>query len=182
MIDVPIRYIFILKQLESDNLYNIGILTDSYQYHSIEYKTINDQVITAHSLANMRKIFFNLKITQDTEIVLNDVVKETSNIYMFLSMMRHFIPFKFTRTTYITVLKRILNYHKSFLRTDNLKEIDYKKIYDKLLEHQNCTWISTLTEQEIANLSNRSRRSQKQLRVAMYYMCIRRYLSNKNKK
>ena len=96
--------------------------------------------------------------------------------------MRHFIPFKFTRTTYITVLKRILNYHKSFLRTDNLKEIDYKKIYDKLLEHQNCTWISTLTEQEIANLSNRSRRSQKQLRVAMYYMCIRRYLSNKNKK
>ena len=74
--------------------------------------------------------------------------------------------------------RRIFTYHRTYLgKNKSTKQINrkcIKKLWQKLVEVELCPWISRDIDNKLKNMSCRSYRKEVVLRMAMYYMVIKR--------
>lgn len=84
----------------------------------------------------------SLSIDSSTEIVMSSTVSKSSPLFLFMSLARAFLGFKFNTVAIEKAFKRITAYHTSYAIGRALTARDYNKIYKKLVAHEDCAWTS----------------------------------------
>ena len=169
-----IKYMFILQLPEDKTKNYIGILDSKYKYQSFNL-FLKSKVITPSVMKTLKKKLLSLGITAKTHIVLSNTIAEDHPLFLVLSLARKFIPFKFNTVAIEKAFKRITAYHISYSLGREFTIQDYNKIYKKLLQNEDCAWISKDEDANLRNTSKANYRIQKILRTCMYYMCIKQY-------
>ena len=169
-----IKYLFVLQLPEDKTKNYIGILDSKYKYQSFNL-FLKSKVITPSVMKTLKKKLLSLGITAKTHIVLSNTIAEDHPIFLVLSLARKFIPFKFNTVAIEKAFKRITAYHISYSLGREFTIQDYNKIYKKLLQNEDCAWISKDEDASLRNTSKANYRIQKILRTCMYYMCVKQY-------
>lgn len=169
-----IKYMFVLQLPEDKTKNYIGILDSKYKYQSFNL-FLKSKVITPSVMKTLKKKLLSLGITAKTHIVLSNTIAEYHPIFLVLSLARKFIPFKFNTVAIEKAFKRITAYHISYSLGREFTIQDYNKIYKKLLQNEDCAWISKDEDASLRNTSKANYRIQKILRTCMYYMCVKQY-------
>lgn len=169
-----IKHLFILQLPEDKTKNYIGILDSKYKYYSFNL-FLKSKVITPAVMKTLKKKLLSLNITAKTHIVLSNTIDEYHPIFIVLSLARKFIPFKFNSVAIEKAFKRITAYHISYSLGREFTIQDYNKLYKKLLQNEDCAWISKEIDELLRNTSKANYRIQKILRTCMYYMCIKQY-------
>lgn len=169
-----IKHLFILQLPEDKTKNYVGILDNKYKYHSLNL-FLKSKVITPSVMKTLKKKLLSLGITAKTNIVLSNTISEDHPIFLVLSLARKFIHFKFNTVAIEKTFKRITAYHISYSLGREFTIKDYNKIYKKLLQNEDCAWISKDEDACLRNTSKANYRIQKILRTCMYYMCIKQY-------
>ena len=168
------KYIFILQLPEDKTKNYIGILDDKYRYSSFNL-FIKSDILTIAVMKTLKKKILSLNISSNTQIVLSNTIPKSHPIFLVLSIARKFINYKFNTVAIEKAFKRITAYHISYSLGREFTIKDYNKIYKKLLQNEDCAWISKDEDASLRNTSKANYRIQKILRTCMYYMCIKQY-------
>lgn len=175
------KYIFILQLPEDKTKNYVGILDNEYNYSSFNF-FIKSQYITKSVMKQLKYKLLSLNLTKDTQIVLSNTIDSEHPIFLFLSMLREVMHFKFCSVEIAKTFKRISTYHTSFKIGRDFQLTDYNKLYKKILANDICKWITKTEDAKISNMSRAEYRIQKFLRILMYYMCIKQYFLSRQHK
>lgn len=168
------KYIFILQLPEDKTKNYVGILDSNYQYKSFNL-FVKSSILTTAVMKQLKKKLLNLDISPATQIVMSNTISKSHPIFLVLSIARKFIKYKFNTVAIEKAFKRITAYHISYSLGREFTIQDYNKIYKKLLQNEDCSWISKDEDASLRNTSKANYRIQKILRTCMYYMCIKQY-------
>lgn len=168
------KYIFILQLPEDYTKNYVGVLDDSYNYQSFNL-FIKSKTLTLQVMKILKKKLLSLNIAKSTRIVISNTITSQHPIFLMLSIARKYIQFKFNSVAIEKAFKRITTYHTSYSIGREFTLHDYNKLYKKLLQNEDCSWISKEEDNALRNTSKANYRIQKIMRICMYYMCIKQY-------
>lgn len=176
-----ITQIFVLKvdprneKLKVRKSYTIGVITEANEYHWFTFSYVNN-ILSGTFIHNITKIFYKLNITDETEIMINDLVSAQDAIYLFLHIIAEQQNCRLTLVNLDLVFKRITTFHPDLNRKK--REVHrnfYNKLYKKMIWAGYCPWITVSSNIQCSNMTAAGYRIQKFLRLCLYYMCLKKY-------
>lgn len=76
--------------------------------------------------------------------------------------------------------RRIVAYHATYLgkqkKPEQITKFYIERLWKKLIELEKCPWISKEIDNQLSNKSTAMRRRMLIVRMALYYMIIKRFL------
>lgn len=178
-----IRCLFISKNSPCCSTYDIGIIANDFTFCYIELK-FSSRNLTRLLQKKLRQIWQKYVLTKKSDVMVLDTIAHDDPVYLFFSILSEYAGFNFRTTNYLAIPKRILTFHKSYLKKtglDQVKKSDVFLLWNKLLETERCPWITTKYNAELKLLKKDQQDRIIFLRMALYYMLIKQHLYTKFK-
>ena len=176
---ISVKFIYIQRFSLSTCNYDIGLLDDKYNFYQ-EHVNIQCEAITPYVCNKLNKLFNKYLITKDTEIDFLDTIKTTDVIYMYLQIRNQAVFANMRFLNIDMIPRRIVSYHHSYLGkyipASHITRYYVERLWKKLVELEKCPWITAQVNALLDNMSSAMRKREVVLRMAMYYMIVKRAL------
>jgi len=173
------KFIYIQKLNVKTCNYDIGIIDDNYNFYE-EHINIQSAAITPYCYKMLNKLFGKYLITKDTEIDFLDTIQRNEVIYMYLSIRNQAVFANMRFLNLDMIPRRIVAHHITYLgKEKKASEITHyynERLWKKLVELEKCPWITPDINMQLNNMSIAMRKRMLTVRLALYYMVIKRFL------
>lgn len=164
--------------------YDLGLLTDDFTYYDCTVKTKYKDLTTDFWL-KMRYMYHAYQFSKTTEICISNTISVYEPIGYYHKILQEQIYFNMKFVDVNMIPRRIAAQHPSYLNGKSAKDIttrDINKLWEKILKYGKCPWITEEVEPALVNYNGVAYFKRKQfVRMAMYYMLVKKHLYNKNK-
>lgn len=155
------------------NVVDFAMLLDNNQY--IEYSLpFRQEALTFWVIRRLQALFAKYLIDQNTDVMVNDNLDELHPAHMYLTILCPHVQFKLRVVHTRQLTKRICYYY----HTKYTKRVGIDDIWSKLLDNEQCPWITKQIDYVLQKKSPIVQWNMKVLRVGMFYMVIKNHLSN----
>lgn len=187
-----IKFMIITRFGNNSQRHDITFLTNDtkFYYTSLRFKQYMHHISYIHH-NKIRAVFKNFDINENTEIIVQDTIDTFCPLMIYFDIIRPHIKFQQTRVPLVQMVKRIYYRHLNISKrvhngtakiTEKNVTIYLNNAWDKLVDLDVCPWITKSVNDKFKLLSDKEVRHQIRARICLYYMIVRRYLMNKNKK
>ena len=83
---IHIRCLFISKLKDNSTLYDLGLLTDNYQFFQCEIKMLNKR-LSYFSWKKLDKMFKDFRFSKTTDVILTNNITIYEPIYFFIKII-----------------------------------------------------------------------------------------------
>ena len=174
---IRLKYVYISKNAIKRDVLDIAVLTENNDY--IEYTlAFKQQYLTMYVSRRIRSLFTDYLIDSNTDIAVNDKLKEYHPMYQYLMILHQHINFKLTAITLDKIVSRI-HYHytgKSGTR------YQFNKVWQLIVKKEQCPWITINVDLALQNKSPKNAKRIKIVRMAIFYLIVKNHLYDYVKK
>ena len=111
---IRLKYVYISKNAIKRDVLDIAVLTENNEY--IEYTlAFKQQYLTMYVSRRIRSLFADYLIDSNTDIAVNDKLREDHPMYQYLMILHQHINFKLTAVTLDKIVSRIHYHYTPFL-------------------------------------------------------------------
>ena len=178
-----IRCLFIYKPKFTKNKYELGMLTDNYEfYHCQIYTKYVD--ITTDLWLKMRRAYLPFKFSKTTDVMFTNNISVYEPIMFYHKILQEQIFFNMRAVDELNIPKRIEAFHPRYIKHVKDKGItmgDVPKLWKKLVEKKMCPWINEEIDNWIKDEGSVYRMRVQFIRLALYYMLVKQHLYIKYK-
>lgn len=109
-----IKCLFISKSPHVQATYDIGLLTDSFEYFDFDIATKN-LLLTPNLWLNLHEMFRPFKFSIDTDVMLTNNIENTDNISLWIRTLQDGLNFQIKYIDKLRIPKRISTMHKRYV-------------------------------------------------------------------
>lgn len=177
-----------MKSSDKSSMYEFAILDNKYNVIRLSKKFKATSLNKNYQ--NISNLFRDFDFSSIVEICFLDHITKENNLYIYFHIIGKYLNFNVSFVSLDEIPRRICNYHRCYkfqvrkfrdhkekYKTDKFINRNHMNhIFNRLLETEKCPWINKEIYNMIKLKPILAQLREIRLRMALYYMLIKRYL------